>query len=264
MTSSASVAEDLIALGVERGATVMLHASMRRLGMGRAGAEALLDALDSVLGPEGTSLMVLGTDCAQDWVNLRPAAERPALLASAEPFDPISASVLPEVGYCAEAFRLRPGTLVNDNPSGRFGARGAGAQGLLGDAPWHDYYGPGSPLDRLCAAAGQILRVGAGPETVTALHYAEYLAHLPAKRRTRWHYRMDRGAGPEIVFIDCLDDANGIADFEGEDYFAAITKAYLATGRARTGRIGAADAELIDAADIVAFGADWMSRNLRS
>jgi len=259
---------DLDALGVRAGDLLMVHASLRRIGLGRAeagadGAALLLDALDAAVGPDGTLLMVLGTDYAMDWVNQHPPETRAALLAGSPPFDHLSAPVLPEVGWLAEAFRRRPGTLVSANPSGRFGARGAGAAELLSGQPWHDYYGPGSPLDRLCRWGGRILRLGADPETVTALHFAEYLAALPGKRRTRWDYVLaaDDGA-PAHVWIDCLDDLNGIADREGEDYFAVILKAWLALGRHREGQVGRARSELIEAAELVAFGARWMEQNL--
>jgi len=260
--------EDLVALGLKAGDALMIHASLRKLGLARAshgegGADLILDALDAAVGPEGTLLMVLGTHCPTDWVNEHPREARAALLAGSEPFDHFNAPVLPEVGWLAEAFRRRPGTLVSANPSGRFGGRGGRAAAILADQPWHDYYGPGSPLDRLCAMGGKILRLGASPDTVTALHYAEYLAELPAKRRTRWDYLLEGPEGePEHVWIDCLDDAHGIVDWDGEDYFALILKAYLALGRHRAGRVGDADSELIDAADLVRFGARWMERNL--
>ena len=259
---------DLESLGVRSGDLLIVHGSMRRLGLGRAemgagGAELILDALDEAVGPAGTLLMVLGTHYAMDWVNEHPPEARAALLAGSAPFDHANAAVLPEVGWLAEAFRRRPGTLVSANPSGRFGARGAEAATLLADQPWHDYYGPGSPLGRLCARGGKILRMGADPETVTALHYAEYLAELPDKRRTRWDYVLAGVDGaPEHVWIHCLDDLNGIADWEGEDYFAVILQAWLALGRHREGLVGKARSELIDAADLVDFGARWMEANL--
>lgn len=259
---------DLAALGVNAGDVLMVHASLRKLGLARTqigagGADLILDALDEAVGPAGTLLMVLGTDCATDWVNEHPPEARGALLAGAAPFDHYNAPVLPEVGWLAEAFLRRPGTMVSANPSGRFGARGARAAALLADQPWHDYYGPGSPLDKLCRAGGRILRLGASPDTVTALHYAEYLADLPGKKRTRWDYVLEGQEGePEHVWIDCLDDAHGIADWEGEDYFSLILKAYLALGRHCEGIVGNARSELLDAADIVAFGARWMEQNL--
>lgn len=245
----------------------MVHASLRRLGLasdahGEGGAELLLAALEAAVGPDGTLLMVLGTDYAQDWVNQHPPEARGRLLAGTAPLAPATAPAMPDAGWLAETFRRRPGTLVSDNPSGRFGARGAGAAALVEGQPWHDYYGPGSPLQKLCDSGGKVLRLGADPATVTALHYAEYLARLPAKRRTRWDYLLEAAGGPRHAWIECLDDSDGIASWAGEDYFALILKAYLAAGRARQSRVGAADAELIDAAEIVAFGARWMEDNL--
>ena len=250
------------------GDTVMVHASLRKIGLartvfGEGGAERLLDALEAAGGTEGTLMMTLGSEYEQEWVNLRAVAERAALLVGTEPFEPANAPAMAEVGWFAETFRRRPGTILSDNPSGRFAARGRRAAHLMRDQPWHDYYGPGSPLEKLCVWGGRILRLGADPDTVTALHYAEYLADLPAKRRTRWDYLLAGPEGPRHVWIDCLDDAEGIAAWEGEDYFAVILQAYLATGRARRGRVGSADSELIDAADFVAFGAQWMEENLR-
>ena len=260
--------DDLAALGLRPGDLVMVHASLRKLGLartsfGEGGAELLLEALEKAVAPDGTLLMLLGSDYPQDWVNYRPVAERPALLAGTEPFDYRHARAMPDAGWLAEAFRRRSGTIVSDNPSGRFGARGARAEALVQDQPWNDYYGPGSPLQKLCDAGGRILRLGADPDTVTALHYAEYLARLPEKRRTRWDYLLKDENGLRSAWQECLNDYDGIVPSRGEDYFAIILRTYLATGRARRGRVGAAASELIDAADIVAFGARWMEENLR-
>lgn len=262
--------DDLKRLGVAGGSIVMLHASLRALGCARSqgverGAEQLLDAVTEVLGPTGTLLMVLGTESPNEWVNEQPVAERSRLLLErGVPYDPRTAPVLPEVGWVAEAFRQRAGTLVSSNPSGRFAACGARAAELLRDQPHDDYYGPGSPLDKLCAAGGHVLRLGAGADTTTVLHYAEYLAEIPDKRRTRWDYVVHGPAGPQHVFVQCLDDANGIVAWEGDDYFALILGQYLALGRHRAGRVGQAPSELIDAKDLVRFGATWMEANLRA
>lgn len=259
---------DLARLGVRPGELIMVHASLLKLGLGRAdvgegGADIILDALEAAVGPDGTLMMVLGTDYPMDWVHDHPPEARAALLEGSPPFDHRNAPVLLEVGWLAEAFRLRPGTIVSDNPSGRFGARGRRAEALMAGQPWHDYYGPGSPLEKLCRWGGHILRLGANPETVTALHHAEYLADLPAKKRVRWDYVVAGADGaPRNVWIHCLDDLDGIVDYRGEDYFARILRAYLALDRHREGAVGKAKAELIDAADIVAFGARWMEENL--
>ena len=255
------------AVGVASGDLLMVHASLRKTGLGRSvvcdgGAERLLDALEAAVGSRGTLLMTLGSDYAMDWVNERPVEERAGLLAGSEPLDPDNAPAMRDVGWLAETFRRRPGTILSANPSGRFGARGARAEALLADQPWNDYYGPGSPLEKLCDWGGKILRLGADEDTVTALHHAEYLARLPNKRRTRWDYLVPGTSGPRQVWVECLDDSRGIAPWKGEDYFASILKAYLAQGRHREGMIGKAKSELIEASDIVRFGAEWMEENL--
>ena len=40
--------------------------------------------------------------------------------------------------------------------------------------------------------------------------------------------------------MECLDDEHGIVEWPGEDYFATILRAYLATGRAKEGHVGLA------------------------
>jgi aminoglycoside N3'-acetyltransferase len=249
-------------LGVRPGETLMVHASLRKIGPVEGGANGVIAALDEAVGLQGTLLMILGAEIDHEWVNQRPEEEREALLESVAPYDPLAAPVLAEVGHLAETFRRHPGTIVTDNPSGRFAARGGRAEELLRDAPWDDYYGPDSPLDRLCRWGGKVLRLGANPETVTALHHAEYLADVPGKRRVRRHYRVMGPDGPVTRSVECLNDEFGIVRTEGEDYFAIIVKAYLEEGRAKLGKVGNADSELLDAADIVAYGARWMTENL--
>jgi aminoglycoside N3'-acetyltransferase len=128
--------------------------------------------------------------------------------------------------------------------------------------PWDHYYGPGSPLERLVTLDGKVLRLGADIDTVTLLHYAEYLAPLPNKRRAVRYRRVQASTGPVIRRIECLDDSDGIVDYPGGDYFGLIMTEYLATGRASQGMVGGARSELIDAADLVAFAVDWMTAHL--
>lgn len=214
------------------------------------------------MGPDGGLLMTLGAADDWAWVNERPEGERATLLADATPFDALATLADPDVGHLAEAFRRASGTQVSDNPEGRFGARGGLAGTLLRDAPWDDYYGPGSPLERLCGLGGKVLRLGADPDTVTLLHYAEYLAPVANKRREVRHRRVLGPDGPAIRTVSCLNDSTGIVRWTGVDYFQLILEAYLAEGRGARGQVGGAASELLDARDLVAFGAAWMGRHL--
>ncbi len=260
--SRAQLVAHLRRLGVAEGDVVMVHASLRAIGPVQGGADGVLDALEATIGPDGTLLMNLGARDDWGWVNDLPEADREAALRDAEPFDRLTTPADPDVGVLAEVFRTRPGTEVSDHPEGRFGACGRLAHQLVDDVAWDDYYGQGSPLERLVDAGGQVLRLGADPDTVTLLHYAEYLAPLPSKRRVRRHRMVTGAAGHDLRVVDTLDDSNGIVDHPGEDYFAVILRRYLETGRASVGVVGRARSELIDAADIVEFAVAWMVEHL--
>lgn len=218
----------------------MPHASLRKLGPIEGGPHALIDAIQQVIGPSGTMLMVLG------------AKEDAVFDAQTTPADP-------SIGALAEIFRQRPTTRVNDHAAARFGATGPHATSLLEATPLHDYYGPGSVLQRFTNLDGVVLRLGADLNTVTLTHWAEYLADLPAKRVVRRYYqRVDIGE----QWIKSLDDSDGLVDWPAGDYFTELLKDYLATGRANIGTVGSCTAELLQARDYVPFATRWMESHL--
>ena len=242
-----ALVEDLRRLGLRAGDAVMPHVSLRAIGPIVGGAAGLVSALAEAVGPTGTVLVNVG------------ARE------GAEPFEAVTTPADPDNGVFAEVFRTTPGTWVSDHPEGRFGARGRRAAELVADVPWDDYYGVGSPLDRFRVAGGQVLRLGADVDTTTLIHLAEALVPLPAKRRVRRHPLVVGEDGPVVRTVDTLDDTDGIASYDvDEDEFGVILASYLATGRARLGRVGGAAAELLDGADLVAHAQAWMLAHVRS
>ena len=252
------IADDLKRLGVRRGDVLMVHASMRKVG---GDARQLVAAIDVAVGEAGTWMMTLGADDGWSWVNERPEDEREALLEATPPFDKERVRAEIDNGVLAEVFRTTPGTVVSDHPEGRFGARGEHANELMADVPWDDYYGAGSPLERLVQHGGKVLRLGADIDTVTLLHHAEWLAPIANKRRVRRHrVVMGKDGKPIVRVVDTLDDSDGIAAYEGidEDEFGVILNEYLKTGRAHEGQVGGARAELIDGRDLVTFAVSWI------
>ncbi|HSJ83113.1 MAG TPA: AAC(3) family N-acetyltransferase [Acidimicrobiia bacterium] len=265
MTTGLSVGQlagELRRLGVVAGDVLMVHASLRRLGPVGGGAAGVISALDQAVGRAGTLLMVLGARDDFSWVNERPEDERPGLLAGIPPFDHRTTPADPDVGVLAEVFRVHPGTSVNNHPEARFAARGRLSEALIESPPWDDYYGRGSPLERLVEADGKVLRIGADPDTVTLLHYAEYLAEVPDKRRVLRHRRVLQNESAVIKTVSTLDDSQGIVDYPGRDYFVDILAEFLAAGGAAIGQVGQARSELFRAVDLVRFATDWMNRNL--
>lgn len=241
MITRSTLVHDLQALGLGKGAVLMVHSSLRKVGPIKGGADALLGALLDVLGPDGTLLMVLGADAD-------------------EPFDALTTPVDTEdMGVLAEVFRQREGTQVNDHAAARYGAYGPQALRILEPIPLHDYHGPGSVLQRFTDMGGMVLRLGANTDTVTVTHWAEYLAKVPNKRRVRLRYvRADIGE----QWIESLDDTEGIAEWSGGDYFAQILMDYLAAGLAQVGPVGNCSAELFLARSFVGFAVEWMETHL--
>lgn len=267
MNNHAMVLAQLRDLGVRAGDVVMVHASLKKLGCAAAGVIAALDAAVDVDG-DGVWLMVLGDDDAFAWVNERAEAERAALLTDAPVFDHVAARAQLDVGLLAELMRQAPGTVCSDHPEGRFGARGRRAGAFVDDVPFCDYYGPGSPLQRFADASGKVLRLGADDNTITLLHYAEYLCDVPNKRRARRHRKVRDASGAAVVrVVDCLDDTDGIVDVDvvcgGVDYFGSIFHAYVAARRIAQRPVGGAASELLDARDLLAFAVSWMNTHLQ-
>ena len=244
MHSTASLVADLGRLGVVSGDTLMVHASLRRVGPVDGRAAAVVRALDDAVGPAGSWMMTLGADD------------------DGRPFDARTTRAERDVSVLAEVMRTTPGTQVSDHPEGRVGVRGRLAAAFTRDVPWDDYYGPGSPLERLLDAGGRVLRLGADINTVTLLHYTEYVATVPDKRRVRRSRAVTTTTGVAMRTVDCLDDSNGIVAFDGPDYFGLLLEAYLAGGHALRGLVGSATSELIDARDLHAFGVAWMNQHL--
>ncbi|GAA4391758.1 aminoglycoside 3-N-acetyltransferase [Ornithinibacter aureus] len=238
----------------------MVHASLRAIGPVEEGAVGVVRALERAVGSTGTLLFLLGARDDLSWVNARPEPERADLLAAAAPFDKDATPADPEVGVLAEVFRQLPGTVVNDHPDARFGARGRQARALLAEPlPWDDYYGRGSILERFVRARGKVLRLGADSNTVTLLHLAENRVDLPTKRRVLRHHKVLTSSGtPRIRTVTCLDDTDGILDWPGEDYFTTILQDYLHHRAARLGTVGAAHSELIEAGDLLDHAVAWM------
>ena len=224
-----------------RGSLLMVHASLRKIGSIEGGAIGLINAILDVIGHSGTLMMVLG----------------------AEPdtrFDARESKVdVEEMGVLPEVFRTRPGVHINDHAAARYAAHGPLAAALLDSPPLHDYHGAGSPLERFADRGGRVLRLGADIDTVTLTHLAEYRADIPNKRRLRVRYdRADIGE----QWIEGLDDAEGVAEWSGGDYFSQILLEFLENDQVSRGHVGQCTAELFETSVFVDFAVEWMERHM--
>jgi aminoglycoside 3-N-acetyltransferase len=259
LVTRSQLLDDLCRLGVGSGDTLILHASVRAIGWIVGGPRTILDALLELLTPRGTLMMLASWEGNPYGMASWPAAQRAAWLAECPAFDPVTSPAdHREMGILAEYLRTWPGARRSDHPLASFVAVGARAEELTRDHPWQYGHGPDSPLARLCAAGGAVLLLGSVRSNITLLHHAEHLARIPDKRIDRYTMPVLRDGERVWVTIEEYDTTNGIADFCVDDEFAAIAREYLAAGHGREGRVGAAEAALLPAADLVRFGITWM------
>jgi len=180
-----SLTEDLRALGVRPGETLLVHSSLRALGWVAGGAQAVVDALRRAVGEAGTVVVPTFTGQYGDpaeWSNPPvPDDWVPWIRASMPAYRP---AVTPSrgVGVVPECLRTYPDAVRSRHPVVSFAALGDAA--VVADHGYDDPLGEGSPLAAIYERDGRVLRLGTGHAANTSLHLAEHRAGVGADRVT--------------------------------------------------------------------------------
>jgi aminoglycoside 3-N-acetyltransferase len=158
--NAAELGDVLRQYGVARGDVVFLQCSFNDLHTLQATPLQLIDALQSLVGDEGTLMMPAYT--------LPPSAKD-------APFDPVRAATY--AGIVCELFRRSPGVMRSLHPRHSICARGPLAQVLLtGHETCVRADGPDSPFDRLrLLPQAKIVTLGLPLGHVSFLHWVEDL-----------------------------------------------------------------------------------------
>lgn len=253
------------ALGLGPGDSVMLHAGLRSVGPMLNGPDALIGAILDVVTATGTLLVYTSWDeCYEDYID---AEGRPpeSLRADIPPFDPAASRANRDHGAIAELVRTWPGALRSGNPGASVAAVGARAEWFTKNHPLDYGYGAGSPFDKLVQARGKVLMVGAPLDTMTLLHHAEHRAAMPGKRVHRVEVPLLIGGRVSWRLIEEFDTKDPVVEGLKPDYFGEIVQQFMKeSGVARAGKVGAADAVLVPAAEIVEFAVRWLERWVRA
>ena len=260
----ARLAADLRALGVRPGQTLLVHASLKKIGRVEGtdqtvegAARTVVGALTDVLGPDGT--LVAGAGTPENSLTSRSFREQTkglrlshvsGFLEGMVAFDP---RVTPtSAGAVAEALRTTPGAARSDHPQSSFAAVGRDARELMAGHQVNCHLGEESPLAKLYERDASTLLLGVGYRSCTALHLAEYRYTKNPPMREYSCLVMEEGISRWVRYRDVVLD-------DGE--FENIGKSMEDKIPVPIGTVGKAQSRLFPLRCVVDFAADWFRAN---
>ena len=253
------LAHDICKLGLRRGDTVLVHASLSSIGWVDGGADTVVRAVREIIGPEGTLVVPTMTADNSDpsrWGITRgeivPDERWPALRDSVSAFDPASTPSY-GMGAIAETVRTWKGAVRSAHPQTSFAAVGHDAEALMAGHDRRCHLGRASPLAKLLKRRARVLLVGVPWDVCTVFHYAEYEVAFPRYQEYACVV-MTAGGREWFRYFDVVLDASrfgelGAAFEAGDD------------GRIRRGRVGEAECRLFGARAAVAFAVGWLGEH---
>ena len=241
MRNSETIASDILSCGLKKGSTVLVHCSLRALGIENT-AESLMEGILLALGEAGTLLV--------------PALSFSTVSAAQNVFD---IKTTPScVGGFTEYFRTHPGVIRSLHPTHSVCGIGKNAKEILSKHHLDNTpCGPNSPFAGVRNARGQIIFIGCGTKPNTSMHGVEetlnpYPPYLFSES-IRYILKDMDGRTSEY---DCLRHGfNGFAQ-----HYDRI-EPLLSSSEISKGKVLAADTVVMDAAAVWKKGLDALQNN---
>ena len=204
------ISKAAVELGISAGDSVIIHSSLKSLGMVEGGADAVIDGFSDVITEEGT--LLFPTLCQKDWEHV---------------YENWHPDVDSDVGYITNVFRKREGVLRSNQATHSVAALGKDSvyftkthgetgkrYGIFGDTP----FSVDSPWEKMYEKNTKIVFLGVEPLYATTRHYAEYvfvnnalesIKNLPEYEEMKsqlWHYGGPRAIWPHIENIPVYEE----------------------------------------------------------
>jgi aminoglycoside 3-N-acetyltransferase len=250
--TGAGLRQDFAALGLHEGMVLLVHCSLRGIGVVDGGADAVRDALLEALGEAGTLVVPTQTrskstssrEVRQSVRRLSPR-KRERFLDTVPGFDP-ARTPSEGMGALAESVRTHPRAARSAHPTTSFAAIGRQAAELTASHPYDSVLGERSPLGWMHRAGAHVLLLGVGFDKCTAFHLGEDTSVAP--ERSYW-----------FKVGESWTNVRGARNYDDSDFgalgdlFRSVHSDYL-----RTGFVGAAAGTLFP----LALAADFAAKRL--
>ncbi|MBE7149935.1 AAC(3) family N-acetyltransferase [Bacillus mycoides] len=245
-----TITNDLKALGVEKGMTIIVHSSLSSLGWISGGSVAVVEALMKVVTEEGTIIMPTQSSDLSDpkhWGRPPVPEEWWQVIRDSVPaFNP-NTTPTRAMGKIVECFRTYPDVSRSNHPLGSFAAWGKHAEAITMNHSLSMSLGEESPLRKIYDLDGYILLIGVGYDSNTSMHLSEV-----------------RTGARELIKVGAPIIENGVRvwkefvemDYES-DTFVEIGVEFERKGTVTLGKIGNAACRFMKQRDIVDFGVEW-------
>jgi aminoglycoside 3-N-acetyltransferase len=252
----ADVRDALRAVGVRDGGTIIVHASLSRLGWVVGGAHGVVAGILDAVGPEGTVVMPAQTGISDPSTWQHPPVPESwwqTIRDTWPAFDPW-ATPRRGMGAVMECFARLDGVLHSGHPCLGFVARGPLAADLALPHTLEAGLGDDSPLGRMYDAGTRIVLIGVDHANDTSLHLAEHRAEWPSKA-----WRTD--GAPMLVDGERRWVEYRTLDLD-EDDFPTVAAAFEAGGgEQRRAPLGLGTVTSCDQRALVDFATTWMSEH---
>jgi aminoglycoside 3-N-acetyltransferase len=198
------IAATLREAGLRTGDTALVQSKMSAFGTIDGGPQAVIEAFERVIGPDGLIAM--------------PAfpLDRPALeYLRADPIFDLR-NTPSRMGAISELFRTSPGTVRSLHPTHSIAARGPGAGELVaGHEVAETPFGAGTPFARLIERRAHQVYFGSGVAALTIYHAFECTREPPYPIEVFWPQRIRarciNGDGEELVVETLVHDPRVVA-----------------------------------------------------